>query len=199
MDCQYRNPFIHLVGTALHQSFILYSIKAQKSKSGCKISRPRLGCEGAEKSRIFLSFFDDCLSSQCRVCFDRAWLTSFCILIGWDCTVSNYQHGVASVETHPTPTSWLTSLSRRTAWFWPWTPAGGGLWWFRWADSWHPRSGRRHWVRADPGRRWRRLRVPQTSWRGFGGSDQSEREKRYKQNKLESLYYFILYPCRYKI
>lgn len=99
----------------------------------------------------------------------------------WLCRISNTAtvcvHHACEEATHPTPTSWSTSLSRKTGWSWPWTPVVGGLWWSHWAGSWHPQSGQKHWQPADPRRWWRRQREPRTSWRGFAGSDQSEGER----------------------
>lgn len=79
---------------------------------------------------------------------DSDYHTSICTLIGRDCAEFQTEPAcvtlcVSEKVTHPAPTSWSTSLSRRTGWSWPWTPVVGGLWWSHWGGSWPPQSGRR--------------------------------------------------------
>lgn len=71
---------------------------------------------------------------------------------------------------YPIPTSWSAVLSMRTELFWLEIFVLGDPWWSRWGDFLLLQTDPKHSLLAVQGRLWKKLRVPQTSWKDFEGS-----------------------------
>lgn len=74
------------------------------------------------------------------------------------------------VFAYPIPTSWSAILSMRTELFWLEIFVLDDPWWSRWGDFLLLQTDLKHSLLAVQGRLWKKLHVPQTSWKDFEGS-----------------------------
>lgn len=74
------------------------------------------------------------------------------------------------VFAYPIPTSWSAILSMRTELFWLEIFVLDDPWWSHWGDFLLLQTDLKHSLLAVQGRLWKKLHVPQTSWKDFEGS-----------------------------